>query len=187
MATDGEWIDPLCLSDRDITLERIATGLANRCRYHGWPREYYSVAEHCVHLARSAIAAVQKTLARVLLLHDAAEAFFWDIPSPFKADPRWSELIGALLWQIDKLQHRILRMYVGPDYVRHAEECHTLDDAIRIIELRRLFATSEPFPWPGKGPAPELKLWSPAEGREQWLKTARDLGLQHVVFNVVGD
>ena len=187
LAHDGEWVDPLCLADKDITLERIATGLANRCRYHGWTLKYYSVAEHCVLLSRAALGAGKEKLARVVLLHDAAEAFFWDIPSPFKRDTRWRELIGRLDWQIEQLQHRIFHRYVGPDYVRQAEMCHLLDEAIRAVEMKALFGvTADGSDSVGDFTLPRIEFMPPEEARAVWCETARAIGLSNADWRYHG-
>lgn len=65
----------------DFTLVDIAHGLARVCRFAGQTNRFYSVAEHCVHVARL----VPLEHARAALLHDAAEAFIGDVTRPLKA------------------------------------------------------------------------------------------------------
>lgn len=58
----------------------IAHALSMNCRWTGHVREFYSVAQHSVHVARNV--PVQHRLAA--LLHDATEAYVHDTPSPLK-------------------------------------------------------------------------------------------------------
>lgn len=65
-----------------INITDICHGLAHQCRFGGHTTEFYSVAQHSVMASRmfndwkSGLDA---------LLHDAAEAYLLDIPSPIKA------------------------------------------------------------------------------------------------------
>lgn len=64
-----------------IRLDDIAHHLSNTCRFSGACDPYYSVAEHSVIVSR-----LVRTwaLAKSALMHDAAEAYLWDLPRPAK-------------------------------------------------------------------------------------------------------
>lgn len=64
----------------DVCLDDIAHALSNTCRFNGHVREFYSVAEHSVHVA----SLVPEEFRRAALLHDAAEAYCGDVVSPLK-------------------------------------------------------------------------------------------------------
>lgn len=70
--------DPEC---SDFTITDIAHALGRVCRFAGHTNRFYSVAEHCVHVALL----VPMELVRPALLHDASEAFIGDVTRPLKA------------------------------------------------------------------------------------------------------
>jgi len=63
----------------EINIKDIAFALANQCRFNGHI-PFFSVAEHSVAVA----ARLSPNLQLAGLLHDAAEAYLSDIPSPIK-------------------------------------------------------------------------------------------------------
>lgn len=82
----GEYLD-LAAPDPDrITIDAVAHGLSNTCRFAGQARRFYSVAEHAV-LVQSKLRAEGATTAAQLagLHHDDAEAFIGDVTRPLKA------------------------------------------------------------------------------------------------------
>ena len=79
MLQSGAWFDFGAPASSNFTIEDIAHGLANICRYAGQCRKFYSVAEHSVLVSETAVG-----LEFDALLHDAAEAFMGDITRPLK-------------------------------------------------------------------------------------------------------
>ena len=79
MLRSGAWFDFCAPADSDFTIEDIAQGLANICRYSGQCSSFYSVAEHSVLVSEVAAGFEFEGL-----LHDAAEAFIGDITRPLK-------------------------------------------------------------------------------------------------------
>lgn len=66
-------------NDDEIDIKDIAYALANQCRFNGHV-PFFSVAEHSVAVA----ARLHPSMQLAGLLHDAAEAYLSDIPSPVK-------------------------------------------------------------------------------------------------------
>lgn len=62
----------------DILIEDVAHHLAMKVMWNGSVKKFYSVAEHCIHVA----AMVPHELKFEALLHDAPEAYLPDIPRP---------------------------------------------------------------------------------------------------------
>lgn len=80
LTADGYYFDYLAPHRDAITINAIARGLANTCRFAGQCRQFYSVAEHSIWVSRL----VPPELALEGLLHDAAESFICDMPKPLK-------------------------------------------------------------------------------------------------------
>lgn len=81
MLASGALFDILDPEGSDFSLQDIAHGLGRVCRFAGHTNRFYSVAEHCVHVARL----VPVEHGRAALLHDASEAFIGDVTRPLKA------------------------------------------------------------------------------------------------------
>lgn len=75
--------------ESDVTIDDIASALSNVCRFSGHLPRYYSVAQHLVNTSRI----VPPEHAFDALMHDTAEAFTNDLPTPLKwALPIFKEL-----------------------------------------------------------------------------------------------
>lgn len=85
-----------------ITLEDIAVGLTHTIRWRGMFGPL-TVAQHSVICAHHHLLADNRAARRLALLHDAAEAYLGDVPSPAKHACRHGDLEaleGALMLEI---------------------------------------------------------------------------------------
>ena len=77
----GRVVNLLNPTVNDINLENIAFSLSKQCRFNGNCKEFYSVAQHSVNVARL----IESPEAKIYgLLHDCHEAFIGDISTPVK-------------------------------------------------------------------------------------------------------
>ncbi len=79
MLQSGAWFDFGAPHSSLFTIEDIAHGLANICRYSGQCSRFYSVAEHSLLVSETA-----EGFEFEALMHDAAEAFLGDVTRPLK-------------------------------------------------------------------------------------------------------
>jgi len=101
-------INPKNGNPDDIDYQDIAHSLSLQCRANGHFPRFYSVAQHCLDCMREAKArCLSKRLQFAALIHDSAEAYFGDIPSPVK------NTFPDILDFEDKLLEVIYKKYLG--------------------------------------------------------------------------
>lgn len=117
------------LDNPTFDAESIGHALGNLCRFNGNTSVFYSVAEHCI--------LVSELMRKVVggdpfegLMHDAAEAYLSDVPTPFKRLlPDWQKFEA----QVDEP----LRLWAGlPRFKTH--ECERADKIALFIEAQAL-------------------------------------------------
>lgn len=113
-----------------IDIRDIAHALSMTCRFGGHVEKFYSVAQHSVLVSRH----VPSEYALEALLHDGAEAYLVDMPSPIKA------MLPGYAALEDKVQTEVYtRFNVFPDHFSHAE-VKRVDKAILLDETKSVFA-----------------------------------------------
>lgn len=166
MSARGDWIQtahgrqfwPMDPRPDEVHLDDIAHALSMLCRFGGHCKRFYSVAEHCVLMAR---AAPDRHTAFWALLHDASEAYLVDVPRPIKP-----YLIGY-----DEAEARIMRaveyrfkLHLGlPDIVKR------MDRAILMDERAQNLAAA-PVKWSTEGEplGVRLQFWEPVRARDEF-------------------
>jgi len=157
------YVDP---EKNDYTIEDIALGLSNICRFGGQVKQHYSVAQHCV--LASFIASPGYELE--LLMHDAMEAFLCDVPTPLK------QLLPDYQ-AIEKMHEADMAKRFGLNYP-FSPEMKRVDAMMLKAEVRDLKPASEHWdflkdveePTLGKS-GYELRInpWSHEEAKETFL------------------
>lgn len=155
----GKRFDPLAPNPADLDVVDIAHALSLLCRFNGHCRVFYSVAEHCLRVARI----LPAELALWGLLHDAAEAYLSDVPRPIKAElPAFGQIEDRLL---ERIARHFGLIWPMPEAVAQA------DTRLLATEARDLMS-EPPEPWAlGVEPLPGLiEPLGPAAAEEAFLE-----------------
>lgn len=162
----GGLIAPFNPVPEQIVIEDIARGLANRARWGGQTRDYYSVAEHSVMVACQC----SDDFRLWGLLHDAAEAYLGDIPEPIKGMvwfhvPDEQGVIQKLPYQDveDRILHLVLAK-AGCSVTAMPDVVHESDMIIRRWEYRELLD-------PGTRHNSTFAPMAPREAMAKWLES----------------
>ena len=179
----GDWIQtysgkavwPLDPRPEEICIEDIAHSLALTCRYAGHTKEFYSVAQHSVLVARL----VQVKLKLQALLHDASEAYLQDLVRPLKR----SEGFGPAYRKHEAVMSAVIAEKFGVEAVL-APEVKQADDCLLVTEMRDLMV-APPMPWKECHVRPlagKIDPWTPKQAEEIFLLTFRHVAELHKIF-----
>ena len=173
---NGDWIQtftgkqfyPLDPRPEEVCIDDIAHSLAMKCRYAGHTRRFYSVAEHSVHISYS----VPRKHALWGLLHDAAEAYSSDIPTPLKRWPGlqrvWAEIEGPIQLAICA---KFNLPALEPDEVRIADRRILVNECLEFMMFMPESLKRIP-------PLPKLEGcigWSPPSAEHEFLRRFEEL------------
>lgn len=167
----GDWMQvhsgrqfwPLDPRVDEIDIADIAHALGMACRYAGHVLQFYSVAEHSVHICRWLHEHHEPTEVQLAgLLHDAPEAYLVDVPRPVK--PHLSEYskFETRLWYAVTARFNISAHI--PHVVKFA------DESILADEMAQNMAPCH-VPWSLRhGPLGiQLQYWSPSRAKAEFL------------------
>jgi hypothetical protein len=163
----GRQFWPLDPHPEEIHLDDIARALSMQCRWGGHVRQFFSVAQHCVMVSEHSPMYPVRAL-----LHDAAEAYLVDVPTPIK-----KHLAGY-----EEIERRLLRAIgerfgvAGLDYMPpavHEADARALATEHRDVRTPCGFWTPDARPWDER-----IWAWSPAEAEGLFLMRAERLGLK---------
>jgi hypothetical protein len=176
----GRALDLLDPQPDDVDLEEIARALGHQCRYNGCTRQFYSVAEHCVLIARALRRdGATPDLQLAGLLHDAAEAYTGDLTWPVQAvlfaggpdhdpGPQIRRRYKAMQARLDALICALVGL--DPEWLDD-ERVHDADMRI-LLDEREVLLEGRPRPWVVDGQEPlgvTIGCLSPEVARIGWL------------------
>ena len=152
-----------------ITLEDIAHGLSNVCRFSGQLYKFYSVAQHCLHVCRH----MPDHLKLDALFHDASEAYMGDVPRPVKLLCPDYKKIEAEISEAIRLRFGLSELSeVDERVLKGADSRCLLTEAqqLKLGNVHWLDVPYEPF-------EESIVPMTPDEARAAYLAVARALGV----------
>ena len=154
-----------------ILIDDIAHALSMLCRFNGQCERFYSVAEHSVHVSYE----IEPDLAMVGLMHDAAEAYLGDVPSPLKRELRDFKGIEDNLLRAIGVKFGFALPEEGTE---EGDELKRADKQLLIDEKAAIMAP-QPEPWPpGALPVKDpnrIEGWPPEIAKAKFLERFHEL------------
>ena len=152
----GKYVNVFDPRPEMIDISDIAHALSNQCRFGGHLPKFYSVAQHSFRCCLR-IKNWQHKLAA--LLHDAAEAYLIDVPSPVKAG----------LSNYKDIEHRLMEVIAekyGFQYPLH-EDVKQIDQEVLEIEWEGLMLGNQAYM--------DFICFSPRRAKSAFLETFKVL------------
>lgn len=149
-------------SPADIQIGDIAASLSKLCRFGGHCRQFYSVAQHCVHVSEM----VPEQDALWGLFHDAAEAYIGDITRPMKI--ALQQVAPGVVRAVEtRILMAVAERFDLPWPMPSA--VHVADNLALATERRDLMAPGEA--WPGLPPPATARIvpQSPKDAEDAFL------------------
>lgn len=156
LTVSGEYFDYSDPKGNVVLIEDIAYGLSNMCRFGGQLANFYSVAQHSVHVSEI----LERGNQLWGLLHDASEAYMLDMPASLKSllpdYRRLERKISPVIWGHFGLEGPMPQAVKDADLMllsteirdlipsHHAARWRSLDRALEGVEA--LVVSLEPWP-----------------------------------------
>lgn len=143
----------------EVYITDIAHALSMLCRYGGHCRKFYSVAEHCVHVANLCSSENKKWG----LLHDATEAYLVDLPRPIKWHLPEYKVIEA---EIEKVIATRFNLSLPVP-----QEVKQIDDGILACERDQIMCIP-PYDWQVRNFRVDVTVqcWTPEKAKEEFMR-----------------
>lgn len=155
--------------ESDVTLDDLASALSNICRFSGHLPKFYSVAQHLVNTSRI----VDPRYAFDALMHDTAEAFTNDLPTPLKwAFPVFKELETKIE---QAMAARFDFNYPYPDEVKLADTQMLLLEKVYVKEDDREWINYKDVEFQHLKDLVDLKPWQPCRAKREFLQRFEEL------------
>ena len=163
--------------DSDVSIDDIASALSNVCRFSGHLPRFYSVAQHLVNSSRI----VSDENAFDALMHDTAEAFTNDLPTPLKwALPIFKELEIKIE---SAMGAKFGFNYPYPDEVKYADTV--------MLMLEKYYVKEDDSVWPNYAEWTKRKLskyrdlveldsWQPRRAKREFLQRFEELNNERI-------
>lgn len=166
----GSYFDYLNPDDSKLLIDDIATPLSNICRFAGHLPMFYSVAQHSV----NASLIVPEAFAFDALMHDTAEAFTNDLPTPLKtALPIFKELEIKIETSMSK---KFGFTYPLSPEIKLADSQMLGLEAMYVKGLTEKWAVLDGIEFEHLLPLVDLTSWTPRLAKKRWLDRFEDLG-----------
>lgn len=154
----------------EFNIVDIAHKLAMQCRYGGGVTRFYSVAEHCVLLARYAYTIGGKSFAREALLHDRAEAYVPDMMRPIK-EKYTGDWFYPLERRIESVSAPVFRVpAIMSDEVRELDYRICIDEKAQAYHRNTAMDKDNAVEKEKEPLGIQLKFWSPSRAKHKFLK-----------------
>lgn len=155
--------------ESNVTIDDIASAVSNICRFSGHLPRFYSVAQHLVNTSRI----VPPEHAFTALMHDTAEAFTNDLPTPLKwAFPIFKELETNIE---AAMSAKFGFQFPYPKLIKEADT--------NMLILEKLYVKEDTSVWPNyEGievdhlvPLVSLESWQPRRAKREFLERYEEL------------
>lgn len=163
----GRSIDPLSgnIQPEDIDILDIATALSRMPRFGGHSKYFYTVAQHSCMVADR----LRPGLKLAGLLHDAAEAYLHDIPSPIKQHMPYYEEAE------ERLMYAVLRRFDIPSAMELWQAVKRADHIQLQHEISELMIPVLSDVWNPQDASPSFRCWYPEEAAHVFLEMFNSL------------
>ena len=181
----GKMFDIFNPTPEDICIEDIAHALAMQCRFNGHTKEFYSVAEHSLNVARivNHLTSDPKTVMHALM-HDAHEAYLGDLPGPWADkilfyDNDKSYTRKQFVYRIDNAIMEALDLRwiesESKELVGYADLAMLLNEKGQALAVNNIPWSTDSFVVQSKHLLTKLEFFKPAEACFNFLKAYEEI------------